>query len=444
MSEMSREYEIAKEHYEAVGVDVEEALRELEAISLSIHCWQGDDVGGFERPDSSLSGGGIQVTGNYPGKARSVAELRGDLEKMYSLIPGTHRLNLHASYGEFGARFVDRDRIEPEHFAGWASWAKGQGIKLDFNCTCFSHPKANDGFTLSSKDPAIRSFWIEHVKRARAVSAYLGREQNGSCIHNIWLPDGTKDYPVDRLGMRRVLERSLDEVFETEHPSGEMKDAVESKLFGIGSEAYVVGSHEFYLGYAITRGKLLCLDTGHFHPTELVADKVSAVLPFLPELLLHVSRPMRWDSDHIVVLNDDVRMLCEEIVRSGRLSDIHIGLDFFDATVNRIGAWAVGARATQKALLAALLQPQQRLLELEEGGDLIGRLALLEELMVVAIDSVFPNPPGPPALPCNLQVRVAHRDDRCALILKVLESVQIRDTSRSDETHAKCVHGISS
>ncbi|HUX21210.1 MAG TPA: L-rhamnose isomerase, partial [Spirochaetia bacterium] len=356
---------------------------------LSIHCWQGDDVGGFEAPDSSLSGGGIQVTGNYPGKARNIAELRSDLDTMYGLIPGRHRLNLHASYGEFGGKVVDRDRIEPAHFTGWAAWAKERKLKLDFNCTCFSHPKANDGFTLSSKDPSIRSFWIEHVKRAREISAYLGKEQGGSCIHNVWLPDGTKDYPVDRLGMRKVLERSLDEVFAREWPESQMKDAVESKLFGIGSEAFVVGSHEFYLGYAISRNKLLCIDSGHFHPTELVADKISAVLPFVKELLLHVSRPMRWDSDHIVILNDDVRMLSEEIVRSGRLADIHIGLDFFDATVNRIGAWSVGARAALKSLLAALLQPQAELVRLEEGGDLIGRLVLLEELKTLPLGFVW-------------------------------------------------------
>ena len=389
MAESRDNYSIAKERYAEIGVDTDAAMEALSAIALSIHCWQGDDVGGFEKPDSNLSGGGIQVTGNYPGKARSVGELRKDIETMYSLIPGHHRLNLHASYGEFGGKVVDRDAIEPSHFGGWASWAKERGVKLDFNCTCFSHPKANDGFTLSSKDPGIRAFWVEHVKRAREVSAYLGREQGDSCIHNVWLPDGTKDFPVDRLGMRRVLEKALDEVFEQEYPSAEMKDAVESKLFGIGSEAFVVGSHEFYLGYAISRNKLLCIDSGHFHPTELVADKISAVLPFVRELLLHVSRPMRWDSDHIVVLNDDVRMLAEEIIRSGRLSDIHIGLDFFDATVNRIGAWAVGARATLKSLLAALLEPHTELVRLEEAGDLIGRLALLEELKTLPLGLVW-------------------------------------------------------
>lgn len=389
MADIAREFEIAKERYQSVGVDVDRALERLKEIALSIHCWQGDDVGGFERAGAGLSGGGIQVTGNYPGKARTVEELRGDLEEMYSLIPGRHRLNLHASYGEFGPVFVDRDQIEPAHFSGWASWAKDQGLKLDFNCTCFSHPKANDGFTLSSKDPAIRSFWVEHVKRARSISAYLGREQDGSCIHNVWLPDGTKDLPVDRMGMRVALEKALDEVFEQDYPAEEMKDAVESKLFGIGSEAFVVGSHEFYLGYAISRGKLLCIDSGHFHPTELIADKVSAVLPFVPELLLHVSRPMRWDSDHIVILNDEVRMLCEEVVRSGRLSDIHIGLDFFDGTVNRIGAWAVGGRATLKALLAALLQPHEKLVELEEAGNLLGRLALLEELKTLPLGLIW-------------------------------------------------------
>jgi L-rhamnose isomerase len=389
MADISKDYEVAKARYGELGVDSEKAIEALSKIALSIHCWQGDDVGGFESPDASLSGGGIQVTGNYPGKARNTDELRSDLDTMYGLIPGRHRLNLHASYGEFGGKFVDRDRIEPVHFSGWASWAKERKLKLDFNCTCFSHPKANDGFTLSSKDANIRSFWIEHVKRAREISAFLGKEQEGSCIHNVWLPDGTKDYPVDRLGMRKVLEKSLDEVFAQDWPASQMKDAVESKLFGIGSEAFVVGSHEFYLGYAISRNKLLCIDSGHFHPTELVADKISAVLPFVKELLLHVSRPMRWDSDHIVILNDDVRMLSEEIVRSGRLADIHIGLDFFDATVNRIGAWSIGARATLKSLLAALLQPHAELVRLEEEGDLIGRLALLEELKTLPLGLVW-------------------------------------------------------
>jgi L-rhamnose isomerase len=389
MADVGRGYEIAKERYGELGVDVDGAIERLKAIPLSIHCWQGDDVGGFESAGAVLSGGGIQVTGSYPGKARSVEELRDDLARMYAMVPGSHRLNLHASYGEFGGRRVDRDAIEPAHFAGWIGWAREHGIALDFNSTCFSHPRANDGFTLSSKNRAVRSFWIEHVKRARAISAYLGRELGSPCIHDIWLPDGMKDYPADRIGLRRVLADALDEALADDYPATEMKDAVESKLFGIGSEAFVTGSHEFYLGYALSRGIMVCIDTGHFHPLEVVADKISALLLFTDELLLHVSRPMRWDSDHVVVLNDDVRMLAEEIVRSARIDDIHIGLDFFDATMNRIGAWSIGARAMLKALLAALLEPLPALVELEEGGDYFARLALGEELKTLPLGLVW-------------------------------------------------------
>jgi len=389
MAIIGDDYEPAKRRYAAVGVDTDRAIAALKDVALSIHCWQGDDVGGFEHEGSVLAGGGIQVTGNYPGKARSVGELRDDLRKMYSLLPGKHRLNLHASYGEFGGKSVDRNQIEPRHFEGWVAWARSEGIKLDFNSTCFSHPKANDGFTLSSKDPATRGFWIEHVKRAREISAYIGEALESPCIHDIWLPDGMKDYPVDRMGLRRILADALDEALARKYPQAQMKDAVESKLFGIGSEAFVVGSHEFYLGYALSRGTMICIDTGHFHPTELVADKLSALLLFVKELLLHVSRPMRWDSDHVVVLNDDIRALGEEIVRSGRIADIHIGLDFFDATVNRLGAWAIGARSMLKGLLSALLEPQESLLDYEEKGDYFGRLALLEEVKTLPLGSVW-------------------------------------------------------
>lgn len=389
MASIADGYEVAKRQYRDRGIDVEAAIAKLGEVPLSIHCWQGDDVGGFERPDSTLSGGGIQVTGNYPGKARTVDELREDLSMMYGLVPGKHRLNLHASYGEFGGKLVDRDRIEPAHFEGWMRWAREKGLGLDFNSTCFSHPKANDGFTLSSKDPSVRSFWIEHVKRARRISAYLGKELGSACIHDIWLPDGMKDYPVDRIGLRRILEDSLDEALAEALPESYMKDAVESKLFGIGSEAFVVGSHEFYLGYALTRNKMVCIDTGHFHPLEIVADKISSILLFSKEILLHVSRPMRWDSDHIVVLNDDVRTLSEEIVRSGRIGDIHIGLDFFDATVNRIGAWAIGARSMLKGLLAAFLEPDRELRAYEEKGDYFARLALLEEVKTLPLGLVW-------------------------------------------------------
>ena len=386
---INKAWEIAVEQYGELGVDPAAALKELKKVPLSLHCWQGDDVGGFETPDSSLSGGGIQVTGNYPGKARNAEELRADLDKVYSLIPGSHRLNLHAIYGEFGGKKVDRDEIEASHFEGWMSWSKEQGVPLDFNGTFFSHPKADDGFTLSSKDKGIRDFWIEHAKRVRLIGAEFGKNQGTACIENVWVPDGMKDIPVDRMGYRSVLKDSLDEVFSENLPAEYLKDAVETKLFGIGSEAYVVGSHEFYMGYAAKSGKMPCLDLGHFHPTELIADKISSTLLFNEELLLHVSRPMRWDSDHVVVLNDDIRFLSEELVRSGKLDRIHIGLDFFDATLNRIGAWTTGSRSTLKGLLYAMLEPTSKLVELEEAGDYYGRLAMLERLKTMPAGAVW-------------------------------------------------------
>ncbi|MDA3833278.1 MAG: L-rhamnose isomerase [Spirochaetales bacterium] len=382
-------YQAAKEAYAALGVDTETAIARLTEIPLSIHCWQGDDVGGYETPDAALSGGGIQVTGNYPGKARSVEELRHDLEEVYRLVPGKHRLNLHASYGEFGGEKVDRDQIEEKHFSGWVRWAKKLGIGIDFNATCFSHPKADDGFTLSSKDPEIRKFWIEHVKRTRRIAAYFGRELGSPSVHNIWIPDGCKDFTVDKTGYRSLLKDSLDEIFSEELSAEFMRDAVETKLFGIGSEAFVVGSHEFYMSYAARNNKMICLDMGHFHPTEQISDKISAMMLFNDELLLHVSRPMRWDSDHVVVLNDDILYLAQELVRCGKIDNIHIGLDFFDATINRIGAWVIGTRAAQKGLLLALLEPQEKLLDYEESGNLFGRLALLEQLKSMPFGAVW-------------------------------------------------------
>ncbi|MBN2551444.1 MAG: L-rhamnose isomerase [Spirochaetales bacterium] len=386
---INRAFEIARDRYAELGVDVAQALEHLGAVSLSIHCWQGDDVGGFETPEARLSGGGIQVTGGFPGKARTLAELRQDIEKVMSLLPGRHRLNLHAIYGDFAGRRIDRDQIEPGHFESWVQWAEANGVKLDFNCTCFSHPKAEAGFTLSSKDEAVRCFWIEHVKRCRRISAYMGEKQGEPCIHNLWIPDGAKDLTVDRFGYRRLLRRSLDEVYREQLPASAMKDAVESKLFGIGSESFVVGSHEFYMGYALSRGKLLCFDLGHFHPTESVADKISSIFCFVEELLLHVSRPVRWDSDHVVVMNDEVRSLFEEVVRSGHLADTHVGLDFFDGSINRVGAWVVGSRAALKSLLFALLEPRQRLVSFEERGELFARLALLEELKALPFGAVW-------------------------------------------------------
>ena len=382
-------YKLAVEQYGELGVDVSKALEELKKISLSLHCWQGDDVGGFESPDSVLSGGGIQVTGNYPGKARTAEELRADLEKVYSMIPGSHRLNLHAIYGEFGGKKVDRDEIEPEHFAGWMNWSTERNVPLDFNGSFFSHPKAEDGFTLSSKDKGIRDFWIEHAKRVRTIGAEFGKNQGNPCVELVWIPDGMKDIPVDRMGYRKILKESLDEVFSAEISEQYLKDAVETKLFGIGSEAYVVGSHEFYMGYAVKSGKMPCLDLGHFHPTELIADKISSTLLFNDEILLHVSRPMRWDSDHVVILNDDIRFLTEELVRSKSLDRIHIGLDFFDASLNRVGAWVTGARSTIKGLLLAMLEPTEKLIELEESGDYFGRLALLERLKTMPMGAVW-------------------------------------------------------
>lgn len=386
---IEKAYRLARERYGDIGVDTERALSRLERVSLSLHCWQGDDVGGFERPDAHLAGGGIQVTGGHPGRARTVEELRSDLDKAFSLIPGRHRLNLHAIYGEFGGRRVDRDEIEADHYRGWVQWARDRGLKLDFNATCFSHPKADSGFTISSKDDAVRAFWIEHIERCRAVGAFMGRELESPCLHNLWIPDGSKDTPVDRWGHRRLLRDALDEIYATDYPPNEMKDALESKLFGLGSESFVVGSHEFYLAYAVEHGKLVCLDLGHFHPTESIADKVSAILTFSEEVLLHLSRGVRWDSDHVVILSDDVRALMEEIVRGGALDRVHLALDFFDASLNRVGAWVIGARAALQALLLALLQPNERLKEIEEAGDAFARLALFEELKVLPFGAVW-------------------------------------------------------
>ncbi len=376
---IEKAYRAALERYGDFGVDARAALARLDVFSISLHCWQGDDVGGFERPDAVLSGGGIQVTGDHPGAARTVDELRMDLDKAYSLIPGLHRLNLHAIYGEFGGRTVDRDAIDASLFQGWMEWGARRGIKLDFNATCFSHPKADGGFTLSHRDRGIRDFWIEHVKRCRRISAAMGEAQGSESIHNLWIPDGSKDLPADRWIHRKLLAESLDRIFEEALPPKAMKDSLESKLFGIGTESFVVGSHEFYLGYALSRDLMVCLDLGHFHPTESVADKISAVLQFTDEILLHVSRGVRWDSDHVVILNDEVLDLAREIVRVPNTKRIHIALDFFDATMNRIGAWVIGMHAMQKALLCALLEPRDRLVRFEEAGNFFARLALLEE-----------------------------------------------------------------
>jgi L-rhamnose isomerase len=382
-------YQSAQEYFAELDIDTETALKKLKDISLSIHCWQGDDVGGFETPDAELSGGGLQVTGNYPGKARNIDELRKDLEKVYSLIPGNHRLSLHASYGDFTGRIVDRDAIRPEYFVSWVEWAKENKLKLDFNATCFSHPKAESGFTLSNRDISIRKFWIEHIQRCREISAYMGKNLDSATIHNLWIPDGAKDIPADRWRPRELLRQSLDDIYAITYSQDEMKDSLESKLFGIGSESYVVGSHEFYLGYALTRGKMICLDMGHFHPTENVADKISAILQFSDEILFHISRGVRWDSDHVVILNDDLLSLAMEIERGNILDKIHIGLDFFDASINRIGAWTIGACATLKAFLFALLQPNKKLWEFEQKGKNFERLAIMEEMKMMPLGAIW-------------------------------------------------------
>jgi L-rhamnose isomerase len=353
-----------------------------------MHCWQADDVGGFEAPDAELSGG-IQATGNYPGKASNIKEHRADIEKAMALIPGKQRLNLHAIYGDFKGETVDRDQIEARHFQSWIDWAKEQGIGLDFNCTIFSHPKAESNFTLSNKNKDIRDFWIEHTRRCREISAEMGKQLENACIHNIWIPDGSKDIPVDRYTHRALLKDSLDQIFAEELPGEYLKDAIESKLFGIGVESMTVGSADFYLGYAVQHQKLICLDSGHFHPTEQVGDKISACLLFVPEILLHVTRPIRWDSDHVVTVNDDTLLIAQEIVRCDALDRVHMGLDFFDASINRIGAYVVGTRAALQAMLFALLEPRKQLLEYEENGRLFERLALLELLKTKPFGAVW-------------------------------------------------------
>lgn len=378
-------YAQAKERYAVLGVDTEKALAALEKVAISLHCWQGDDVGGFENPGGELTGG-IAATGNYPGKARSADELRRDLDMVYRLLPGSHRLNLHAIYLESDKK-VERNAIEPKHFTAWKDWAKENGHGIDFNPTCFSHPLANDGFTLSHRDPAIRQFWIEHCIASRKIGDWFGKELGTPAVTNIWIPDGYKDTPVDRTTPRHLLLEALDTVL-AEKLSHNL-DAVEPKLFGIGSESYVTGSMEFYTGYAVSRKVLLTLDSGHFHPTETIADKISSVLVYLDEILLHVSRGVRWDSDHVVTFNDDLQAIAQEIVRADALNRVHIGLDYFDASINRIAAWTIGARNTQRALLNALLEPRQMLNKFEADGDFSSRLALLEELKVMPAGAVW-------------------------------------------------------
>jgi L-rhamnose isomerase len=372
-------YQIAKDQYADAGVDAGAAMQRLETIPISLHCWQGDDVGGFEKAGAQLEGGGIQATGNYPGKARSIAELRSDVEKALSMVPGKHRLNLHACYLDNGGKFIDRNEMLPEHFQSWIDWAKSNGLGMDFNPTYFSHPKAADGFTLTHPDKGIRDFWIEHGICCRKIGAEMGRQLGSTTVTNVWIPDGYKDIPVDRTGPRERLTDSLDKIFAEPIDAKLHLDAVEAKLFGIGAESYTAGSHEYYLAYAVSRQKILTLDAGHFHPTEVISEKVSSVLMFCPGLLLHVSRPVRWDSDHVVILDDELQAIAKELVRSGKLDRIHIGLDYFDASINRVAAWVIGTRNMLKALLIAQLEPTAALEDAELKMDFTQRLAMLEE-----------------------------------------------------------------
>lgn len=375
---IQKSFDLAVEQYAAIGVDVNKALEQLDKLPISLHCWQADDVTGFENKDGNLTGG-IQATGNYPGKARTIAELRADIDKAMELIPGNHRVNIHAFYGDFGGESVDRDQIEPKHFQSWIDWAKEKGYKLDFNATCFSHDKSSDGLTLSHPNPAIRAFWVEHVIRCRKIAEEMGRQLGSKCMHNIWIPDGSKDVTVNRLQYRQNLKDSLDKIFEYKTNDEYMKDCIESKVFGIGLENFTVGSHEFYMGYGIKNNIPITLDAGHFHPTEIISDKISSLLLFSSEIMLHVTRSIRWDSDHVVILNEELVAIAQEIVRADAIDKVHVGLDYFDASINRIGAYVVGVRATQKALLQALLEPIAKLREYEANGQNFERMALLEE-----------------------------------------------------------------
>jgi L-rhamnose isomerase len=375
---IEKSYQLAKLQYAELGIDTGKVLKEMDKVVISLHCWQTDDVGGFEKPGAELGGGGIQATGNFPGKAKTIVQMRADLDKAMSLLPGKQRLNLHAIYGEFGGKLVDRDQIEVKHFQGWINWAEKRKIGLDFNCTCFSHPLADDGFTLASKNPKIRKFWVEHTKRCRKISAEMGKQLGVPAVHNIWIPDGSKDTPVDRYTLRKILKKSLDEIFSVKYPKKYLKDSIESKLFGIGSESMVVGSHDFYLGYAIKNNTMITLDNGHFHPTEQVGDKISSILLYIDELLLHLTRGVRWDSDHVLTFNDELLLIAQEIVRANALGRVNIGLDFFDASLNRIGAYVIGTRAAQMAFMYALLEPHATLVKYEDQGKNFERLSLLE------------------------------------------------------------------
>ncbi|WP_039765395.1 L-rhamnose isomerase [Caldicellulosiruptor sp. F32] len=385
------DYERAKEVYGQFGVDTDGVLEKMKEIKISLHCWQGDDVTGFEEATKGMGGGGILATGNYFGKARNGDELRQDVEFAMSLIPGKHKVNLHAIYAETNGKKVDRDQLSVEHFEKWINWAKEKGIGLDFNPTFFAHPKASSGYTLSSKDESIRKFWVQHAIKSREIASVMGKETGQPCINNIWIPDGSKDFPVQRYEHRKILKESLDEIFDAKVDKQYLIDSVESKLFGIGSEAYVVGSHEFYMGYVFTSKHdiAICFDLGHFHPTETISDKISAVLAYSKKILLHLSRGMRWDSDHVVILNDEVLSVAQEVKRTNGFEKVYFALDFFDASINRITAWVTGARAALKAILFALLEPTHLLIEAENEGNFGMRLALLEEFKTLPFSAVW-------------------------------------------------------
>lgn len=387
MKSVKEAYLYAKQQYAQYGIDTEAVLDQLRETPISMHCWQGDDVIGFENPDSQLTGG-IQTTGNYPGKARTLDELLADIEEALKLIPGRHRINVHAIYGDFEGN-VERDKIEPKHFKKWVDWAKKNGVGLDFNPTCFSHPMSEDGMTLSHPDKKVRDFWIRHCKACREIAAYMGKELGSPCVVNFWFPDGMKDITIDKYGPRKRMRDALDEIFSVKYPKKYILDAFESKVFGIGAESYTVGSNEFCMGYATSRGKLLTLDAGHFHPTEVISDKLSAVLCYVDEILLHVSRPVRWDSDHVIVLDDELKNIAAELVRNKFLSKTHIGLDYFDASINRVAAWVIGMRNMQKALLIAMLEPTAELVKAEKKFDFTTRLATLEEMKMLPFGAVW-------------------------------------------------------
>ena len=387
MKSVKEAYLYAKQQYAQYGIDTEAVLDQLRETPISMHCWQGDDVIGFENPDSQLTGG-IQTTGNYPGKARTLDELLADIEEALKLIPGRHRINVHAIYGDFEGN-VERDKIEPKHFKKWVDWAKKNGVGLDFNPTCFSHSMSEDGMTLSHPDKKVRDFWIRHCKACREIAAYMGKELGSPCVVNFWFPDGMKDITIDKYGPRKRMRDALDEIFSVKYPKKYILDAFESKVFGIGAESYTVGSNEFCMGYATSRGKLLTLDAGHFHPTEVISDKLSAVLCYVDEILLHVSRPVRWDSDHVIVLDDELKNIAAELVRNKFLSKTHIGLDYFDASINRVAAWVIGMRNMQKALLIAMLEPTAELVKAEKKFDFTTRLATLEEMKTLPFGAVW-------------------------------------------------------